>query len=253
MKLTGKKGLIIGIANEKSIAYGCAKQFKADGADLAITYFNEKAEKYVRPLAEDLDAPIIMPCNIEHDDQLDAVFDEIEKKWGKLDFLLHAIAFAQKDDLQGRVTDTSREGFKESADISCHSFMRMAKRAEPLMKEGGSILTLTFYGAEKVVGDYNLMGPVKAALEASVRALAVELAPKKIRVNAMSPGLVMTRAATGIKDIEGLYEDSAKKIPGYRPITIEDVGYTASFLVSDQAEAIIGNIVYIDMGYHIIG
>lgn len=253
MKLTGKKGLIIGTANDKSIAYGCARQFHAEGADLAITYFNEKAEAHVRPLAEDLNASIIMPCNVDHDEQLDAVFTEIENKWGKLDFFLHAIAFAKKDDLQGRVVDTSREGFREAADISCHSFMRMAKRAEPLMKEGGSMLTLSYYGAEKIIDNYNLMGPMKAALEASVRSLAYELAPKKIRVNAISPGLVQTRAASGIKEFEDLYRKSAEKRPGYRAITIDDVGHMAKFLVSDEAEAIIGNIVYVDMGYHIIG
>ena len=251
-QLNGKKGLIVGIANEQSIAYGCAKVCYQCGADLAITYLNEKAEKYVRPLAESLQSKIIMPLNVEDNQQLDQVFQKIEQEWGQLDFLIHAIAFAPKDDLYGEVYNCSQKGFLQAFDVSCHSFIRMTKKAVPLMKKGGSIMTMSFYGAEKVVQNYNIMGPAKAALEGITRSLAAELAPKNIRVNAISPGLIKTRAASGIQAFESLYENYQKKTPG-KTVEIEDIGKISAFLASDWSKIMVGNIVYADSGYHIIG
>ena len=183
MSPAGKKGLVVGIANERSIAFGCAQSFRTAGADLAITYLNAKAEPYVRPLAEALQSPIIVPCDVREPGQLETLFARIEKEWGRLDFLLHSIAFAPKEDLHSRITDSSQAGFALAMDVSCHSFIRMARLAEPLMKDGWCLLTVTFYGSEKVVEEYNLMGPVKAALESSVRYMAAELGPKHIRVH----------------------------------------------------------------------
>ncbi|MBS2132181.1 enoyl-ACP reductase FabI (plasmid) [Burkholderia thailandensis] len=197
MELQGKKGLIVGIANENSIAYGCAKVMREAGADLAITYLNEKAEAYVRPLAQQLDSKLVLPCDVREPGQLESVFERIESAWGQLDFVLHSIAYAPKEDLHRRITECSQEGFAMAMDVSCHSFIRVARLAEPLMAAGGCLLTVTFYGSERAVEDYNLMGPVKAALESSVRYLAAELAPKRIRVHALSPGPLKTRAASG--------------------------------------------------------
>ncbi len=188
VSLRGKKGLIVGIANESSIAYGCARMLHNAGAEIAVTYLNAKAEPYVRPLAEKLESPIVVPCDVREPGQLDTVFSHIREDWGCLDFLLHSIAYAPKEDLHSRITDCSQAGFAMAMDVSCHSFIRMARLAEPLMKQGGCLLTVTFYGSEKVVEDYNLMGPVKAALESSVRYMAAELGPKHIRVHALSPG-----------------------------------------------------------------
>jgi enoyl-[acyl-carrier protein] reductase I len=251
--LAGKKGLVTGIANEHSIAYGCAKAFRICGADLAVTYLNEKAEPYVRPLAEELECPIVMPCDVQREGQLEAVFDRIARDWGRLDFLLHSIAFAPKADLHGRVVDCSAEGFAIAMNISCHSFIRMARLAEPLMTQGGCLLTVSYYGAEKVVEHYNIMGPVKAALEAAVRYMAVELGPKGIRVNAISPGPIRTRAASGIEHFDELIEKAAAEAPEHRLVTIDDVGAVAASLVSDQSEAVTGNTTYVDAGYHILG
>lgn len=197
--LRGRQGLVTGIANEHSIAFGCAKAFRVFGAeDLAVTYPSEKAKPHVAPLACDLGAGIFHPLDVRDDAQMDALFEEIAIRWGRLDFLVHSIAFAPRDDLHGRVTDCSRDGFLAAMDISCHSLLRLARRAEPLMTEGGAIFAMSYLGAERVVENYGLMGPVKAALEASVRALAVELAEKGIRVHAISPGPVPTRAASGL-------------------------------------------------------
>jgi len=253
MQLRGKKGLIVGIANEHSIAYGCAKAFKDAGADVAITYLNEKAEPYVRPLAEKLQSPIIVPCDVREPGQLEAVFARIDNDWGKLDFLLHSIAFAPKEDLHGRVVDCTQAGFSLAMDVSCHSFIRMAHLAEPLMKDGGCLLTVTFYGSEKVVEEYNLMGPVKAALEASVRYMAAELGKKNIRVHALSPGPLKTRAASGIDRFDELLERTRERIPEHQLVSIEDVGNVATFLVGDGAKALTGNLEYVDGGYHILG
>lgn len=252
LDLTGKKGLIVGIANEKSIAWGCAKAFRQAGAELAVTYLNAKAEPYVRPLAEQIQAPLILPCDVQDNAQLEAVFESIAQKWGRLDFLLHSIAFAPKEDLQGRVTDSSVEGFLKAMDISCHSFLRMAKLAEPLMKEGGSLLTVSYYGAEKVVKHYNLMGPVKAALESAVRYIAVELGEKNIRVNAISPGAIATRAASGIADFNELLAACAAKAPLRHNVSPEDCGHMAAFLVSDLAKNITGGVHFIDAGYEVV-
>jgi enoyl-[acyl-carrier protein] reductase I len=251
--LNGKKGLVVGIANNKSIAYGCAKAFELCGADLAITYINEKSGTYVRPLAEVLGADIIMPLDVENDAELEAVFKTIEEKWGKLDFVLHSIAFAPKEDLHGRVTDSSREGFLRAIDISCHSFVRMAKLAEPLMHNGGCLLTMSYLGADEVVENYGIMGPVKAALQSASRYLASELGAKGVRVHAISPGPLLTRAASGIKGFDNLMQDAIEKAPLHQLVSIEDVGALCAFLVSDAAKTLTGGTIYIDGGYHIVG
>ena len=253
VSLEGKKGLIFGIANSSSLAYGCAKAFRDLGAELAVTYRGSKAEPHVRPLAEELASPIIMPCDVREPGQLDAVFKQVGERWGRLDFLLHSIAFAPKDDLHGRVVDCSQAGFALAMDVSCHSFIRMAKLAEPLMTAGGCLLTLTFYGSEKVVEHYNVMGPVKAALESVVRYMAAELAPKRIRVHAISPGPVKTRAASGIDRFDQLLDRNAARAPIHQHVTLEDVGAVAAFLVGDWAKALTGSTTYVDAGYHITG
>jgi enoyl-[acyl-carrier protein] reductase I len=250
--LTGKKGLVVGIANAQSIAYGCAKAFRAAGAELAITYLNAKAEPHVRPLAEDLASPLMLPCDMREPGQLEAVFEAVARQWGGLDFLLHSIAYAPREDLHARVVDCSRDGFLVAMDVSCHSFIRMAKLAEPLMKDGGCLLTVTFYGAEKVVEHYNLMGPVKAALESAVRYMAAELGRKRIRVHAISPGPLLTRAASGIDQFDELLARAASRAPTHDLVTIEDVGAVAACLVSDAARAMTGNTAYVDAGYHVV-
>ncbi len=250
--LAGKKGLVVGIANERSIAWGCARAFHDAGAELAVTYLNDKAKPHVEPLAEQVNAPIIMPVDVRNDAQMKDVFTAIEEHWGHLDFLLHAIAFAPKEDLQGRVTDCSREGFLTAMDISCHSFIRMAHLAEPLMQDGGCLLTLSYCGAQKVVDQYNMMGPVKAALEASVRELASELGDKSIRVNALSPGPVATRAASGISHFDSLMETARQKSPQHELICIDCVGSYARFLVSDEARLVTGSVAHVDAGFNIM-
>lgn len=250
--LKGKKALVTGIANDQSIAYGCAKAFRAFGADLAITYLNDKAKPHVEPLAKELDASIFLPLNLQVEGQLEAVFKEIDKQWGKLDIGLHSIAFAPKADLQGRVVDCSKEGFLTAMDISCWSFIRMAKLAEPLMKDGGTLSTMTYYGSQMVVDHYNMMGPVKAALEASVRYLAAELGPKGIRVHAISPGPLKTRAASGITDFDELIAKAQAKAPARSLVSIDDVGVAVAFLSMNGAKLITGETLYIDGGYHII-
>lgn len=251
--MNGKKGLVIGIANEASLAYGCARHFRAAGADLAITYLNAKAESYVRPLAEQLGSEIIMPCNVTAPGELEAVYDAISRKWGRLDFALHSIAYARAQDLHGRIIDCSAEGFALAMQISVHSFLKMAKLAEPLMTSGGALLAMSYYGAEKAVSHYNVMGPVKAALEGAVRYMAVELGQKQIRVNALSPGPVATRAASGIDHFDALLERAASEAPEHMLVTPDDVGALAAFLVSDDAKGITGNISYVDAGYHVLG
>jgi enoyl-[acyl-carrier protein] reductase I len=250
--LAGKKGLVVGIANEDSLAFGCAKAFRGLGADLAITYV-EKSERWVRPLADELDSQIIMPCNVQDRGQLAAVFERIKREWGRLDFVLHSVAFAPKEDLHARVVDCSADGFAMAMDISCHSFIRMARLAEPLMTNGGCLLTMTYYGAEKVIDHYNLMGPVKAALESAVRYMAYELGPKNIRVHAVSPGPVKTRAASGIDRFDELLDKAAAKAPQHQLVDIDDVGAVAAFLVGDWAKAMSGNIAFVDAGYHVVG
>jgi enoyl-[acyl-carrier protein] reductase I len=251
--LAGKKALIIGIANEHSIAYGCAKAFRAAGCELAITYLNDKAKPYVDPLAAELTPSIYLPCDVTDEAQLAEVFSAMERQWGTVDIVLHSIAFAPKNDLHGRLTDSSREGFLQAMDISCHSFTRMARLAEPLMKNGGALLTMSYYGSEKVIPHYNLMGPVKAALESSVRYLAAELGSKRIRVLAISPGPLKTRAASGLDRFDELLAKAAKKAPLHQIVDIDDIGSATCFFASDQARHITGETIYIDAGYHIMG
>jgi enoyl-[acyl-carrier protein] reductase I len=250
--LKGKKGLIVGIANTDSIAYGCANAMHSAGAELAITYLNDKAEPHVRPLAARLKSELVMPCNVETPGQLESVFQQIEAHWGTLDFIVHSIAFAPKQDLSGRVVDCSQEGFARAMDISCHSFIRMAKLAEPLMHTGGCLLTMSYFGAEEVVPHYSIMGPVKAALESTARYLAAELGPKGIRVHPISAGPIKTRAASGISQFEELMSQAEARAPMRRLVSIDDVGALASFLVSDAAAAITGCTVYVDAGRHIV-
>lgn len=251
--LAGKKGLVVGIANDQSIAWGCAQMMRQLGASLAVTYFNAKAEPHVRPLAEELGAEIIAPLDVENPGQLEAVFAQIEQRWGKLDFVLHAIAFAPADDLHGRVVDCSAAGFARAMDVSCHSFIRMARLAEPLMTDGGALVTMTYYGAQKVIDNYGVMGPVKAALEATVRYLAAELGPAGIRVHAVSPGPIKTRAASGIGHFETLLDDAAARAPQHQLVTIKDVGAVTAMLCSDAARALTGNVIFVDAGYHVMG
>ena len=251
--LQGKKGLVVGIANTHSIAWGCARAFHAAGAQLAVTWLNDKARPYVQPLAAQVQAPIQLPLDVEQPGQLEAVFDAVAQQWGRLDFVLHSIAFAPAADLHGRITDSSREGFMRAMDISCHSFARMARLAEPLMKEGGTLLTMSYLGADEVIHNYGLMGPVKAALESSVRYLAAELGPQGIRVNAVSPGPLATRAGSGIADFDLLLADAARRAPLRRLVDIDDVGALCAFLASDAGRSITGNTLYVDAGYHILG
>jgi enoyl-[acyl-carrier protein] reductase I len=250
--LKGKKALVTGIANDQSIAWGCAKAFRAFGADVAVTYLNDKSKPYVEPLAKEIKAPIFMPLDLQREGQLEAVFDKIKTTWDKLDLCLHSIAFAPKQDLQGRVVDCSRDGFLLAMQISCWSFIRMAKLAEPLMKEGGALFTMTYYGSQMVVEHYNIMGPVKAALESATRYLAAELGPKGIRVHAISPGPLKTRAASGITDFDELLQKAQSKAPSRSLVSIDDVGVAVAFLGMNGAKLITGETLYIDGGYHII-
>jgi enoyl-[acyl-carrier protein] reductase I len=250
--LAGRKGLIVGIANENSIAYGCARVFRNLGAELAVTWLNDKARSYVEPLARSLSATIAMPLDVQQPGEMEAVFAAIQEKWGRLDFALHSIAFAPKQDLHGRIVESSPEGFARAMDISCHSFVRMARLAEPLMDRGGSLLTMSYLGAAEVVAHYGVMGPVKAALEAAVRYLAAELGPGAIRVNAISPGPIQTRAASGIPGFDKLMAEARTRAPLRQPVTLEDVGSLCAFLVSDAAKTITGDTHYVDGGVHIL-
>ena len=250
--LDGKKGLILGVANEHSIAAGCARAFRAQGADLALTYLNDKSKPHVQPVADAVDAAILAPLDVTDDDALDRLFARIEAEWGRLDFVLHSIAWCPKGDLHGRVTDCSKDGFAEAMDVSVHSFIRVSRLAEPLMPQGGCLLTASYYGAEKVVDHYNIMGPVKAALESVAQNLAAELGPRGIRVNALSPGPLRTRAASGIAHFDALIEDAKARAPIGRLVTIEEIGDMAAYLVSDRARSVTGNIAFIDGGYHVM-
>jgi enoyl-[acyl-carrier protein] reductase I len=250
--LKGKKALVTGIANDQSIAWGCAKALRTFGADLAMTYRNDKAKPHVEPLAKEVETEIFMPLDLETEGHLEAIFAAIEKKWGELDICLHSIAFAPKQDLHGRVVDCSKAGFLLAMEVSCWSFIRMAKLAEPLMKDGGTLFTMTYYGSQMVVENYNIMGPVKAALESATRYLAAELGPKGIRVNAISPGPLKTRAASGITDFDELILKAQSKAPTHSLVSIDDVGTAVAFLSMDPAKLITGDTLYIDGGYHII-
>jgi enoyl-[acyl-carrier protein] reductase I len=250
--LTGKKGLIIGIANDQSIAYACAQAIVAQGAEIAITYLNEKTKTYTQPLADQLNVKIFEPCDVSIEGNLEAVFDKLNQEWGKIDFVLHSIAFAPKEDLHARVTDCSEEGFNVAMNISCHSFIRTAKLAEKLMTNGGCLLTVTFYGSERVVEHYNMMGPVKAALESSVKYIAAELGKKDIRVHAISPGAIITRAASGIDRFDELLQRASEQAPLHHHVHASNVGGLAAFLVSDEASKITGTIIPVDGGQHIM-
>jgi enoyl-[acyl-carrier protein] reductase I len=250
--LAGKRGLILGIANEHSIATGCACAFAACGATLAATYLNEQARPYVAAVTETLPVAFLLPCDVHESGALEAVFAEVTLRWGRLDFLLHSIAFAPGADLHGRVVDSSPEGFALAMDISCHSFLRAARLAEPLMPQGGTLLAVTYQGSERVVANYNMMGPVKAALESAVRYAAAELGPQGIRVHAISPGPIATRAAGGIAHFDEMLSTAAREAPEGRLATIEDCGGLAAFLVSDAAKMLTGTLIPIDGGQHLL-
>jgi enoyl-[acyl-carrier protein] reductase I len=251
LPLAGKRGLVAGVANADSIAFGCAQAAREQGAELALTYLNAKAEPHVRPLAEKLDCTLLLPLDVEAPGQLPAVFESIARSWGRLDFVIHSLAFAPAADLHGRVVDCSAEGFRRAMHVSCYSLIEMAHHAEPLMAGGGTIVTMSFYGAEKVVRHYNVMGPVKSALETSVRYLANELAPKGIRVHAVSAGPIRTRAASGIAHFDELIDDALADTPQGQLVTIEEVGAATAFLLSDAARALTGSTLYVDGGRNI--
>lgn len=250
--LEGRKALVVGIANDQSIAWGCAKAFRELGADLAVTHLNAKARPYVEPLARDLGAAIFMPLDVSVEGELEAVFDEIRRTWGRLDILVHSIAFAPKEDLQGGLLQCSAAGFAKAMDVSCHSFVRMARLAAPLMDEGGTMLAMSYYGANKVVPTYSVMGPVKAALEASCRYLAYELGGQGIRVHAISPGPLKTRAASGLKDFDLLLTEAAQRAPLGELVDIMDVGFTCAYLATPYARRLSGETLYIDGGVNIM-
>jgi len=250
--LQGAKALIAGMANEHSIAYGCARAFAEVGAELAITYADDKTRGYVEPLAQALKAPIFLPLNVTRPEELEAVFEAIRQQWGSLDILVHSIAWAPKQDLQGGLLDSSAEGFGQAMDISCHSFVRMARLAAPLMSHGGSLFAMSYYGASKVVPNYNLMGPVKAALEACCRYLAYELGPKGIRVHAISPGPLKTRAASGLKDFDLMLNQAAQRAPLGELVDIMDVGFTCAYLATPYARRLSGETLYVDGGVNIM-
>jgi enoyl-[acyl-carrier protein] reductase I len=251
--LKGMKALVVGVANEHSIAYGCASAFRQLGADLALTYLNEKAKGHVEPLARDLQASLLLPLNVEKSGELESVFEHIARDWGRLDILVHSIAWAPREDLQGGLLDCSAAGFAKAMDISCHSFIRMAKLAAPLMKDGGTMIAMSYHGAQKVVPNYNVMGPVKAALEAACRYLAYELGPRGIRVHPVSPGPLKTRAASGLKDFDLLLHAAMHRAPVGELVDIMDVGFACAYLATPYARRITGGTVYVDGGVHIMG
>jgi enoyl-[acyl-carrier protein] reductase I len=250
--LSGRKALVIGIANDQSIAYGCARAFRELGADLAVTYLNDKARRFVEPLSQQVSADLFLPLDVAVPGQLEAVFDEVTKKWGRLDILVHSIAFAPKEDLQGGLLNCSAEGFAKAMDVSCHSFVRMARLAAPLMKEGGTMFAMSYYGANKVVPTYSVMGPVKAALEACCRYLAYELGGQGVRVHAISPGPLKTRAASGLKDFDILLTEAAQRAPIGELVDIMDVGFACAYLATPYARRLSGETLYVDGGVNIM-
>lgn len=250
--LEGKKGLVVGVANEQSIAWGCAAAFRAFGADLAITYLDDKARKGVEPLARALESSIVMPLDAHKPGQMEAVFERITKEWGRLDFVVHSIAFAPPQALRGRVVDVSLDDFLTTMHVSCWTFIRMARLAEPLMKKGGTLFTMTFHGSRTVVKNYNIMGVAKGALESAVRYVSAELGPKGIRVHAISPGPLASGTASGFAEFDKLLEKAKAKAPAKRLVSIKDVGATTAFLAHDVARLITGDTIYVDGGYHVI-
>ncbi|KVG70404.1 enoyl-ACP reductase FabI [Burkholderia ubonensis] len=253
LPLEGRKALILGIANEHSIAYGCARAFRELGAELAITYANDKARPYVEPLARELEAALVMPLDVSKQGEMDALFDAIRRTWGRLDTAVHSIAFAPKADLQGGLINSSAEGFATAMDVSCHSFIRMARLAVPLMDQGGTLFAMSYLGASRVVPNYDLMGPVKAALEAACRYLAHELGPRGIRVHPISPGPLKTRAASGLKDFDLLLNEAVERAPLGELVDIMDVGFSCAYLATPYARRITGNTMFIDGGVSIMG
>lgn len=251
--MNGKRGLIMGVANNRSIAWGIAKALADAGAELALTYQGDALKKRVEPLAEQLNAIVAGHCDVTDDASIDAVFETLEKQWGKIDFLVHGIAFSDKDELTGRYIDTSAENFNRTMQISCYSLTSVSQRAEKLMSDGGAILTLTYYGAEKVMPHYNVMGVAKAALEASVRYLAADLGKDKIRVNAISAGPIKTLAASGIGDFRYILKWNEYNSPLRQTVSIEEVGNSALYLLSDLGKGVTGEIHHVDSGYHVVG
>ena len=250
--LKGKRGLVIGVANADSIAFGCAAKLRAFGAEIALTYLNDKARPFVEPLARQIDSALLAPLDVTQPGQMEALFAQIRSQWDRLDFVIHSIAFAPRDDLHGRVVDCSRAGFLQAMQVSCHSFLEAAHLAEPLMTGGGTLITMSYYGADKVVDNYNMMGPVKAALEASVRYVAKELGPRGIRVFAVSPGPLRTRAASGIDHFDELIDMAVKRSPGHRLVDIAEVGRVVAFLVGGASSGLTGDVIYVDAGLHIM-
>lgn len=248
--LKGKRGLVVGVANGDSIAFGCAAKLRAFGAEIALTYLNDKARPHVAPLAEALDARLLMPLDVSQPGQMQAVFEQLREAWGTLDFVIHSIAFAPREDLHGRVIDCSQAGFLQAMQVSCHSFIEMARHAEPLMNPGGALITMSYHGADKVVDHYNLMGPVKAALQSSVRYLASELAERQVRVFAVSPGPLRTRAASGIDHFDALIDMAVSRAPAHRLVDIAEVGRLVAFLVGGGASGMTGDTLYVDGGLH---
>ena len=250
--LSGRKALVVGVANEHSIAWGCAKAFHELGAQVAITYLNDKARPHVEPLARAIEAPLFLPLDVSVPGQLEAAFDAVAKQWGTLDILVHSIAFAPKEDLQGGLLNCSAEGFAKAMDVSCHSFVRMARLAAPLMKDGGTMFAMSYHGANKVMPTYSVMGPVKAALEACCRYLAFELGGKGIRVHPISPGPLKTRAASGLKDFDLLLNEAEQRAPIGELVDIMDVGFTCAYLATPYARRLSGGTVYVDGGVNIM-
>jgi len=250
--LKGKRGLVVGVANADSIAFGCAAKLRAFGAEIALTYLDEKAKQYVAPLAEQIDSSLLMPLDVSEPGQMKAVFEQIGEKWGQLDFVIHSIAFAPRGDLHGRIVDCSQTGFLQAMQVSVHSFIEMAHYAEPLMKQGGALITMSYHGADKVVNNYNIMGPVKSALQSSVRYMACELGSKNIRVYAVSPGPLKTRAASGIGHFDELIDMAVTRSPGQRLVDISEVGRVVAFLVGGGASGMTGDVIYVDAGLHIV-
>jgi enoyl-[acyl-carrier protein] reductase I len=248
--LKGRRGLVVGVANENSIAFGCAAKLRGFGAEIALTYLNEKALPHVQPLADTVEATLLLPLDVTKPGQIERVFEEIREKWGHLDFLIHSIAFAPKEDLHGRIVDCSQDGFLQAMQVSCHSFIEMAHHAEKLIRPGGAMVTMSYYGADKVVNNYNLMGPVKAALESCVRYMAKELGPSEIRVYAVSPGPLKTRAASGIDHFDELIDMAVQRTPEHRLVDIAEIGRVVAFLVGAGATGMTGDVIYVDAGLH---
>ncbi|MCI4663298.1 MAG: enoyl-ACP reductase [Neomegalonema sp.] len=251
--MAGKRGLVMGVANDHSIAWGIAKALRAEGAELAFTYQGEAFGRRVAPLAETLDSKIVLPADVMSDESLDALFAKLEDEWGEIDFLVHAIAYSDKSELRGRFMDTSRENFRQTMEISCFSFVNVAKRAQPLMKNGGSVVTLTYLGSDRVMPNYNIMGVAKAALEASVRYLAFDLGPSNIRVNALSPGPMRTLAGSAIGGARKVFRETGENAPLRRNVSLDDVGGAALFTLSPLGAGVTGEVLYVDCGYHVMG